>query len=548
MSTFAETVFLNANVITVDEEFSIAEAVAVAGGRILAVGTAVDVSALIGPATEINDLGGRTLLPGFVEAHGHPTAEMNFLGPACIDIRAVVCGSAEEVMGKLQAAVAGAGPGDWVVAFGWDPLLLPDLPAMSGQLLTELSPSVPLSVMHYSAHSSWANDAALARLGVTADTPDPAGSEYCRNKDGSLTGEGKELPASMILMGPAMEVNDKTFNPYLARQLERMAAAGVTSTGDLAFHPGSHGPVRSFYESVEAPVRIRAYEMSTPAGPARTAGTDDDSMFRQVGAKVWTDGSPWIGNIETSFGYEDSRATRAIGLEPGHRGCSNYTRDELLAIGRQYVPAGWQLACHVHGDLAVEMVLDVVAQLQAEFPGADRRFRLEHCGTITPGQVGRAHALGITISFFAAHIHYYGDVLVDLFGARANSWTPVGAAADCGMKFSLHNDAPVTPESPLLNIQVAMTRLTRSGVQLGPEFRIGIEDAIRSHTIHAAWQLFSEHEFGSIEAGKFADFVVLDRDPLQTPAEEVGSIRIEQTWLGGRLAYSAADSPVLAGV
>lgn len=540
MSSLADTVLLNANIITVDDRFSLAEAVAVAEGRILAVGTAAEISAFAGPDTDIHDLGGRTVLPGFVEAHGHPTAEMNFLGPDCIDIRAVVCGTADEVLRKIRDAVAEAGPGDWVVAFGWDPLLLPDLPPMSGRLLTELSPSVPLSVMHYSAHSSWANDAAMDRLGITADTPNPAGSEYCRYDDRSLTGEGKELPASMILMGPKLEVNDKTFNRYLASQLARMAAAGVTATGDLAFHPGSHGPVRSFFDSTDAPVRIRAYEMSAPAGPARSAGADEDPMFRQVGAKVWTDGSPWIGNIETSFGYQDSPATRSIGLEAGHRGCSNYTAQELLAIGRHYVPAGWQLACHVHGDIAVDIVLEVVQQLQTEFPGPDRRFRLEHCGTITAEQIRRAHEMGITVSFFVAHIHYYGDVLIELFGERAQAWTPAGAAADCGMKFSLHNDAPVTPENPLLSMQVAMTRLTQSGVLLGPEFRIGIEEAIRAHTIHAAWQLFSEHEFGSIEPGKFADFVVLDRNPLQTPAGEVGSIEVLQTWLSGRLAHEAA--------
>lgn len=141
--SLADTIFVNATVLTVDAAFTRAEAVAVADGRIVAVGTEADLLPLAGVSTAVVDCGGNTLLPGFVEAHGHPTAEMNMLGPASVDLRATACGSAEEVLGRLRAAIAGAGPDGWVTAFGWDPLLLPDLPAISGDFLSELSPDVP---------------------------------------------------------------------------------------------------------------------------------------------------------------------------------------------------------------------------------------------------------------------------------------------------------------------------------------------------------------------------------------------------------------------
>jgi len=538
----ATTIIYNGVILTVNPEFETASAIAFKDGVILAVGTDEEVMATVGPETEVIDIDGQTILPGFVEAHGHPTAEMNFIGPDATDIRASICGSADAVLSKLRNAVGQAeqeGPDAWVVAFGWDPLLLPDLPQISGAWLTEFSPRVPLSVMHYSAHSSWANSAALKKLGLNRNSQNPGASQYLRDASGELTGEALEIPAVMNLMGPKMHAGADKFSQFLDFELRRMAIAGVTTTGDLAFHPDSYPLMRDYQTTHEAPVRVRAYEMSGIRQEIPAPGTDPlsgpgDSMFRPTGVKVWTDGSPWVGNIETSFAYEDSSQTRSIGLSAGHQGCSNYTHDQLLAICREHYANGWQMACHVHGDIAVDTVLSVFEQVQKEFPRADGRLRMEHCGSITPEQVERAWKLGVSISFFVAHIHYYGDILTGLFGENAQSWTPAGAAAKAGMKFSLHNDPPVTPESPLINMQAAILRQTPSGKILGPQYRIGIREAIRAQTIYAAWQLFSDHEVGSLEVGKLADIVVLERNPLEVPAEELGNIRVLGTWVAGK--------------
>lgn len=539
---YATAILTNATVLTVDADFGSAEAIAFAEGKILSVGTHEQVMALAGEDTEIREMAGATVLPGFVEAHGHPTAEMNFIGPDAIDIRASLCGSAEVVMDKLRTAITeaeAAGEGAWVAAFGWDPLLLPELPRISGAWLSELSPTVPLSVMHYSAHSAWANDAALQSLGLDRDAQDPGASQYLRDESGELTGEALEIPAVMNFMGPKMNAGAQKFSTFLDFELHRMAAAGVTTTGDLAFHPDSYALMSEYQRTFEPPVRIRSYEMSGIREEIPAPGTDPlmgeaTQMFRPTGVKVWTDGSPWVGNIETSFGYEDSTETEAIGVSAGHQGCSNYTEEQLLAICRQHYAKGWQMACHVHGDIAVDTVLSVFEQVQAEFPRSDSRLRMEHCGSITPEQVKRAWELGVGISFFVAHIHYYGDILSGLFGENAEAWTPAGAAAEVGMRFSLHNDPPVTPESPLINMQAAILRQTPSGKVLGPQYRIGIRDAIKAQTIDAAWQLFSDHEVGSLEAGKLADVVVLAQNPLEVPANELGSIEILETWIGGR--------------
>lgn len=545
----ATTIFLNARRIhTMDDQYPDAEAIAIENNKILAVGTRAEIEALADDNTEVIDLSGKVLLPGFVEAHGHPTSEMAFIGPDSIDIRAAIRHSAEGVLEALREGVAEAeasgDPDAWVTAFGWDPLLLPDLPEISGAFLTELSPTIPLSVMHYSAHKSWANDAALKRLGINKATANPGASEYIRDDQGNPTGEALEIPASMILMGPAMEVTEDRFDEFLDNELQRISKVGVTTTGDLAFHPDNYSMMEKYVGAGKAIVRMRAYEMSglrenvPPIAEAQAAACDPE-IFRQVGMKVWTDGSPWVGNIETSFGYEDSEATRSIGIEPGHKGCSNYTRDQLSAICREHFANGWQMACHVHGDIAVDMVLDVFEEIQEEFCREDGRLRMEHCGTITPEQVRRAHKLGVAISFFVAHIQYYGDVLLELFGERANLWTPAGTAEEVGMPFSLHNDPPVTPEFPLGNIEAAVTRRAPSGKILGPEQRTSRMAALRAETIDAAWQIFSEHEVGSLTPGKFADLVILADDPLEVPEDEISKIQVLETWLGGKAVYHA---------
>ncbi|WP_158726368.1 amidohydrolase [Tomitella fengzijianii] len=535
----ADTVFTGGTVLTVDEDFSTAEAVAVAGGRILRVGTRAEVLALAGPHTETVDLAGAALLPGFIEAHGHPTGEMVMAGPDSVDLRASVCPTAEAVLTKLRAAVDAAPSDGWVAASGWDPLLLSDLPTLSRALLTELSPRVPLSVMHYSGHAAWANDAAMERLGITRDTPDPAGSVYVRDADGEPTGEGREYPAAGVIMGPGRLVPQGEFGPRLEAALRISAAAGVTMTGDLAFSPAAESTVREYFAAGTAPVRMRSYEISGIRDTIPRA-EETDPFFRPVGVKIWSDGSPWVGNIATSFTYQGGHAADVIGVSEGHRGCSNYTSEQLLELCRRYMVQGWQVACHVHGDVAVDEVLDVYETVLGENPGTEFRLRMEHCGSITPEQVRHAHGLGVTISFFPAHIHYYGEVLREFFGERADAWVPAGAAEECGMRFSLHNDPPVTPENPLLNMQTAIDRTTRNGMVLGAEYGVSVREAIRAQTIHAAWQLHSEHEAGSIEPGKLADFVLLSDDPTRVDPGGIGAIRVLGTWVAGRQVTGGA--------
>ncbi|MEV0698087.1 amidohydrolase [Saccharopolyspora sp. NPDC050389] len=544
MAPEAELALTGGNVLTMTRDHPRASALAVADGRILAVGADEEIRRWCGPGTEEVRLDGRTVLPGFVEAHGHPTLEMVITGPDILDIRPVTCATAGEALSRLREAIAAAEPGAWLGAFGWDPLLQEGLPKISRELLDELSPDNPLSVMHNSGHSAWGNTKAIERAGITRDTPDPVGSRFERDDAGNPTGAAFEAPATAMVLGGAIRPPDEhNFGVLMRREHDRLAQVGITTVADLGFRRDAREHVQAFYRSGAAKVRMRVYEVSVPEKRTDvTPGEDaEDLLFQQIGIKIWADGSPWVGNIATSFPYLDTPQTRSMGLSPGHRGGANYSRQQLTEIVDAYFPLGWQIACHVHGDEAVEMVLDVFGEALAANPArTDARLRLEHCGAMTPEQYRRAAGLGVTCSLFVDHLYYWGDVLVDgLFGSRAESWTCAGAAIEAGVPISFHNDSPVTPPEPLRNVQVAVTRTSRSGRVIGPQYRTTVEQALRAETIDAAWQLFAERDVGSLEVGKRADLVVLDADPHAVPPGEIGDIPVHATYLDGRRTYRA---------
>lgn len=542
---FAERVFLG-TVLTLDPEHAVAEAVAVLGERIVYVGDRAGADALIGAHTQVSELGDTVLLPGFVEAHGHPLSEAVFISPRMVDIRPVVAATAAQALAILHAAIDVAGPGG-VYANGWDPLLQVGLPTPTLDWMNELCPDKPFAILHNSGHSAWFNSAAATFSGVTRETPDPVGASFGRDEAGDLDGSLQEVGAAELIFGPALAIEPDEFVALLAAESRRLNAAGITTIGELGFDPSSRARLDAARQAGALTVRLRLYEMSTAAKTSAAQPGDGNDMVRQIGIKLWADGSPWVGNIATSFPYLDTAATRALGLEPHHHGHANYTEAEIEEISEAYFAAGWQLACHAHGDLAIDAVLDAWERLLTRHPRADHRLRLEHVGAMTPEQFDRAARLGVTTSLFIDHLYYWGDVLVEgLFGLEHGAvWVRAGSALAAGVRISFHNDGQVTPPEPLRNIEIAATRRSRSGRVLAPAERISVAQALRAQTLDSAYQLFSEHEVGSIAVGKLADFVVLGSSPLATdavtsPAGSIANIPVLETVLGGKTVFDAS--------
>ena len=530
----AADVVITGTVLTVDDARPTAGALAIADGRIVAVGDRADVAGFIGPDTQTIDFGDGCVMPGFIEAHGHPLMEAVALSDRIVDIRPVTVPSADEVVAAVRREASARGPAGAYLN-GWDALLQDGLPQPTLAWLDDVAPDGPLVIIHNSGHKAYFNSRAAQLNGLSRDTPDPKGARYGRDAAGELDGTAEEIGAVFPLIGGAMSPSD--YPAMLRAECARLNRAGLTTCSDMAFDPDFGPLVEQLHD--ELTVRLRTYEVSNPQmSTAATPGQGDD-MLRQVGIKIWVDGSPWIGNIALSFPYLDTAATRAIGVTPGSCGCANYTAEQLTEIVGAYFPLGWQMACHVQGDAGIDTILDVYEQALRRNPRDDHRLRLEHVGAIRPEQLQRAADLGVTCSIFVDQIHYWGDIIVDgLFGPeRGSRWMPAGSAVATGMRISLHNDPPVTPEEPLRNISVAVTRMAPSGRVLAPEERLTVEQAIRAQTIDAAWQLFADDIIGSLEVGKYADLVVLSADPRTVPPEQIAELDVRATFLAGRQVY-----------
>jgi hypothetical protein len=525
---------ITGNLLTVDDARPTAEALAVVEGRIIAVGTRSDIAGFIGPGTQTVDVGDGCVMPGFVEAHGHPLMEAVALSDRIVDIRPVTVPGPDDVVAAIRREVAQRGSSGAYLN-GWDALLQSGLPEPTLAWLDEIAPDGPLVIIHNSGHKAFFNSRAAQRGGLTRDTPDPKGAKYGRDANGELDGTAEEIAAVFPLLGGAIQASE--YPAMLLAECARLNRAGLTTCSEMAFDP-NFGPV---VEGLRAnlTVRLRTYEVSNPAMSTAAAPGQGDDILRQVGIKIWVDGSPWIGNIALSFPYLDTEATRTIGVKPGSCGCANYTAEQLTEIVGAYYPLGWQMACHVQGDAGVDTILDVYEEALKRHPRDDHRLRLEHVGAIRPEQLQRAADLGVTCSIFVDQIHYWGDVIVDgLFGEeRGSRWMPAGSAVATGMRISLHNDPPVTPEEPLRNISVAATRRAPSGRVLAPEERLTVEQAIRAQTIDAAYQLFADDVIGSLEVGKYADMVVLSADPRTVPPEQIADLDVLATFLAGRQVY-----------
>jgi len=539
----ADTIFIGGPVVTVAPGAPEAEALAVTGGRISMVGPAEEVLRLRGSDTTVVDLRGRALLPAFVEPHGHPFEMGTTLAPPAIDVRPFTVSTAGGVFSKLTEAVADTPKGQQILLNGVDPLLQTGLKPFTRLELDRLAPNNPVVIITNSGHAAYANTAAFAAAGITKTTPNPLGAQFIRGPDGQLTGEVREAAALMALTAPFSGTLMANAGDNLRWAYAQLARAGIATATEHSYDARTQFEVFSkLAAQPDCAVRVRAYEIGRPelaADPNNVRGkrAGADVLFDKIGMKLWADGSPWQGNIFTTFPYLTNATTAAMGLGPGHRGGMNYSPEQIRELATAFIDQRWQVSCHVHGDAAIDVVLDAFEQAQVS-PAL--RPRLEHVGAMRPDQFARAAKLGVTPSMFIEHIYFWGEVLVDkLFGSEHGArWMSARSALDAGLRLSFHNDGTVTPPDPIGNIATAVNRIAKgSGRVLAPEQRIGIDAALKAQTLNAAWQLRLDTEIGSLEAGKYADLVVLSANPRRVPPGELRDVAVEATYLMGRQTY-----------
>ena len=530
-----------ATIITMDDDVPRAQAVAVSGDRIVAVGSVENCLAAL-PVAEVIDTGVTVLAPGFVEPHGHPLISGVATQAPARSIAPWDAPAWADVQKVFADAIATSEPGAPLWFAGYD-ALLHGHPAPKAAELDEIFGDRITVITDNSGHGVYFNSALIRSRGWDTDPPaDPVAGRFGRNADGTLNGQGFELPVVTAVTMPLMtQMGDPLLSG--AHYYALMSRGGYTSTSDMTYDPKFAAGYEALAAAPSCPLRVSMWEMSvTDTYSEPTTFAAGESWLTKTGVKLWTDGSPWVGNIAISFPYLDTEATRTAGIDPATAGGAhsmNYTRAQLDAIVDNAAPKGWQMAFHANGDLALDLALDTYedALNRHGLLGTDHRWRLEHCGAGTRAHFDRAARLGVHVSMSPFQYYYWGELLDGQMFAPEHGacWAAFADAVDSGACVSLHNDGSVSPPTPVINIATAVTRRTRGGTVHGPEQAISLDQAWRAQTINAARTLHREHLVGSIAPGKLADFVELTADPWTVdPAAIIDEVRVTGTWLGGR--------------
>jgi len=537
-------VYRGGPVLTMDGQGRVVDALAIVGDRIAAVGSDADVRPFIEDGARVVDLQGRALLPGFIDAHGHfPGAGIYAV---LVDLNSPPIGDVddiEDLVARMAARAARSDPGDWVVGMGYDDTLLAERRHPTRADLDRASGDHPVAVWHISGHLASANGLALERLGIDRSTPDPEGGRIRRD---AATGE----PDGVLEESAVASLQAQLLQPSLLDSLrvvrrasEIYLAAGVT-TAQNGYASTTHIRGLAWLSRLGLlPLRVVLWPSEEAAEALRDGSfalaAPDPRWVRLGAVKLIADGS-----IQGYTGY----LSRPYHVPPGddrdYRGYPVIARDELIRrVGRHHA-RGLQVAVHGNGDASIDDILDAFEAAQRAHPRDDARHVVIHAQMTRDDQLDRMKGLGVIPSFFSLHTFYWGDRHRDIFMGpeRAARMSPARGAVERNLRFTIHADAPVVPMEPLRLVWAAVNRRSRSGATIGPEQRIAVMQALRAVTIGAAYQHFEEADKGSLEPGKLADLVILERSPLDDP-DGIDRLRVLETVVGGRSVHRADRSP-----
>ncbi|MEO8541120.1 MAG: amidohydrolase [bacterium] len=536
---FADRIFLRGSILTMADGDRV-EAVAIGGGRILAAGTERDVLEMRGPGTVVTELGESALLPGFIDGHGHLAkvaanlGQANLAGPPVGGVTDI-----ESLLSELRrfAAEREKQPGEWIVGRGYDNAFLKEGRHPTRTDLDQVSQDHPIYVGHVSGHLSAANSLALAIAGVSADTDDPPGG-VIRRLAGSREPDGVLEEAAMGFFNAIIPQPDAAAEHAQLAEAQRIYASfGLTTAQEGAMFPAEQAMFENAARDGRLYLDVVGYAFWATARPMladRRTGVYD-RRFKLGGMKLMLDGSPQGKTAWLTRPYE----VVPEGQPPDYCGYPAMPDEQALGLTETAFREGWQVIAHCNGDAAAEQYLRAIDAAAEAHPKLDRRPVMIHAQTVREDQLDRMVGLGILPSFFASHVFYWGDYHRDsVLGAeRASRISPMRSAARRGMRFNLHNDAPVVPPDVMRLVWSAVERKTRSGQVLGGDQALTVMEALRAVTIDAAYAYFEEDQKGSIEVGKLADLIVLEADPTRVAPSELAGIRVRETLKEGTTIF-----------
>ena len=530
----------------VDADAATATALLTDRGRIVAIGSLAEceqAAERAGLRPERVDLGDAVVVPGFVDAHAHPLMFGQMM--TWVDCGPERAGSIPEIVALLSAAAAEAPAGRPVRGYGYEQRNLAEKRHPTRFELDEVARDREVYLMNASGHGGVVNSYTLAAGGVDRHTPNPDGGEFFRDTDGELTGELSDAACNILTGVHGVKIGHHGPNFHLAdepeehlRQLDaatqRFLAGGVTSIGDCQVTRREFDMYLRLAEAGRLELRVSMYLLSHLLDEALEmglVGQFGNAHLSFAGIKFYADGT--LGGWTAYFpdGY--------VG-DPCRTGQLYHEPADYAALITKAHAAGLQTATHAQSPTAIEMVVSAIEAALAEHPDADARHRIEHCGLPTPEQIERMAASGIRPVNQTQHYFNWGEGVEEAIGTPGERFNPLGEFERAGVPMTISSDAPVAEPIPLEAIQTAVTRVTRRGHRLGPDdLRISAAAALRAHTYEGAVSIGREDDLGSLEVGKYADFVVLSDDPLAVAGEDIAQIAVRETWVDGERRYRA---------
>jgi predicted amidohydrolase YtcJ len=537
----AELVIRNGKVITVDELFSVEEAVAVLDGKILFTGPNSDIEKYIGPGTHLIDAGGLTVLPGLIDSHAHLVS----LGDELYNLNISDCNSFDEIVEKVAERVAVTEPGEWITGGRWDHTEWPSGEFPVHDRLSAVSPDNPVYLKRVDGNSAFVNKKAMELAGINEDTGDPPGGKILRKANGEPTG---------ILINQAMNMvkelagndNEELFREKLALAMEKCVKSGLTSVHEAGVGKREIDIMKRMADNGELTLRINAMlgEQEKPVFEA----DDLEEFFRSTKIDSYANDYLCVNRIKLFF--DGALGSRGAAFfedytdDPGNRGLLRISPEYISEVTRAALASGMSVATHCIGIRGNSLCLDAYEEALADFDNPDHRLRIEHAQVVREEDIERFARSGIIPAMQATHCTSDKNMIVDRIGEERSEFAYAWRSfIDAGLPVPGGSDFPVESENPFMGIYAAITRrLPGEDASAGwhMEQCMTREEAIRSYTSWAAWSGFQEAVMGSIEPGKRADFTIIDRDILTCDPDLIPGTKVVYTIIGGEMKYTAA--------
>jgi predicted amidohydrolase YtcJ len=543
----ADVIFTGGDVVTMNPEQPLAEAVAVLDGRILAVGLATDVvGAHTGSQTQTVDLNGNVLLPGFIDPHSHFINALAMSSQANVSAPPVgPATSPDEIVAELVRFNDGnaRGADQLFIGYGYDENLMPDGQSLTRYDLDKEFPDTPVLVMHVSLHGAVLNSAAFAKYGIDATTKTPAGGVILRVK-------GSSEPEGLLMETAFLPIFSQFPTPSPAELQQQLrdgqmiyASAGVTTAYEGATHLAQLEVLKTGAAAGELFMDVIALPFITDVQPTLEKYPADtwmayDNRLKIGGCKITTDGSPQGKTAAFTTPY----LTGGPAGEENWLGEPTFDVETFNEMVRGCYDLGVQTYIHANGDAAVDMAIAAHEQAAADDLDADRRTVLVHSQFVRRDQLDKYAAYNFIPSFYTEHTFFFSAAHIANRGLKQASYiSPMRDAIDLGIKPTNHTDFNVVPIDQMFVLWSAVNRKDRNGKVIGPDQRITAQEALEAITINAAYQAFEEDQKGSIEVGKLADLVVLDANPLTVDPDAIKDISVTRTVKEGKTVFATAQ-------